>query len=290
MHPDATTITIYTDGSGIESKIGAAMYNSSTNEVNHQYLGSETQFNVYTAELTVLNLAIKQLWNHSECLTGRIYTNSQASVKAIDHPRRQSGQTIIKDILDNIDELVNEHKHLHIEVVWISGHAEIEGNEHVDAEAKKAAQDPTLSQLRNCKPLKSARARYIKTAAKKQWHIVWNENTKTATSLRRIIKGKYVKTGSALYNEIADPKSADNYEQALRTKSLPPSFRHQEHIILPMRIWKRDSGALSLRMPKIQRTEEEAQKGDWSRENAGVKTTRRYEGDKAQVRIYQCNR
>ena len=34
-------------------------------------------------------------------------------------------------------------------------------------------------------------------------------------------------------------------------------------------------------MPKIQRTKEEAQKGDWSRENAGDKTTRRHEVDKA---------
>ena len=61
------------------------------NEVSHQYFGNETEFNVYTAEFTVLHLAIKQLWNHSECLTGRIYMDSQASVKAIDHPRRQSG-------------------------------------------------------------------------------------------------------------------------------------------------------------------------------------------------------
>jgi ribonuclease HI len=80
--------------------------------------------------------------------------DSPASVRAIDHPRRQSGQTIIKDIFDNIDEITN--KHLHIEIIWIPDHAEIEGNEHVDAEAKKVAQDPTLSQSHNYKPLKSA--------------------------------------------------------------------------------------------------------------------------------------
>src|SRR5208282_3143755 len=43
MHPDVIMITIYTDGSDIENKIGAAVYNSSTNEVNRQYLGSETE-------------------------------------------------------------------------------------------------------------------------------------------------------------------------------------------------------------------------------------------------------
>ena len=50
---------------------------------------------------------------------------------------------------------MNEHKHLHIEVIWTAGHTEIEGNEHVDVEAKNAAQDPTLSQLHNYKPLTS---------------------------------------------------------------------------------------------------------------------------------------
>ena len=186
------------------------------NKTSHQYLGNETQFNVYTAELTALHLAIKQLRNHGEYQTGRIYSDSQASVKAIDHPRKQSGQTIIKDILDSIDEVVNEHKHLKIEIVWIPGHAEIEGNEHADAEAKKAAKDPTLSQAHNYKPLKSARARYIKTTAKKQWLTIWNGITKTANSLRQIMKGKYRKTGSALYNEIKDRNSAAKIAQ-LRT-------------------------------------------------------------------------
>ena len=186
------------------------------NEVSHQYLGSETQFNVYTAELKALHLAIEQLRNHGEYLIGRIYSDSQASIKAIDHPRRQSGQTIIKDILDSIDEVVNEHKHLQIEIIWIPGHAEIEGNEHADAEAKEAAKDPTLSRTHNYKPLKSARARYIKTTAKKQWLTIWNGNTKTANSLRRIMKGKYTKTGPALYNEIENRNSAAKIAQ-LRT-------------------------------------------------------------------------
>ena len=67
-------------------------------------------------------------------------------------------------------------------------------------EAKRAALDPSLSRSHNYKPLKSARARYIKAAAKKQWQTIWSENTKTAASLKRIIKGKYSKAGPALYN------------------------------------------------------------------------------------------
>ena len=210
---DTMTVTIYTDGLGIEGKIGAAAYNSATNEVSHQHLGSEMQFNVYTAELTALHLAVKQLRNHCECWICRIYTDSQAAIKAIDHPQRQSGQTIIKDILGSIDEVVNEHPHLQIEIVWIPGHAEIEGNERADTEAKKAATVPTLSQPHNYRPLKSARARYIKAAAKKQWEKAWSENIKTSAAFRRITKGKYAKTGPKLYNEIENRNGAAKIAQ-----------------------------------------------------------------------------
>jgi hypothetical protein len=58
-HLDTTTMTIYIDGSDIENKIGAAAYIIMINEAGHQYLGNETQFNVYTAELTAVHLAIK---------------------------------------------------------------------------------------------------------------------------------------------------------------------------------------------------------------------------------------
>ena len=109
---------------------------------------------------------------------------------------------------DSIDEIISEHTHLQFEIIWIPGHAEIEGNELVDIEAKKAAIEPTLSQPYNYKPLKSAQARHIKAEAKKQWQIIWNKNTKTATALRRVMKGKHAKIGPALYNGIADRNGA----------------------------------------------------------------------------------
>jgi ribonuclease HI len=49
---------------------------------------------------------------------------------------------MIKEILDNIDRVANEYKHLQIKIVWIPSHSE--GNERADAEAKKAAKDPRI--------------------------------------------------------------------------------------------------------------------------------------------------
>ena len=69
---------------------------------------------------------------------------------------------------------MNEYTYLKIEIIWIPGHAEIEGNEIADTEAIRQRRTP-LSQLCNYKPLKSARARYIKAAAKKQWQTAWSQ-------------------------------------------------------------------------------------------------------------------
>jgi ribonuclease HI len=41
---------------------------------------------------------------------------------------------------------MDEKSHLSITIIWIPGHAEIEGNERADLEAKKAARNLTLSQ------------------------------------------------------------------------------------------------------------------------------------------------
>lgn len=106
---DGATTAIYTDGSGIEGKIDAAAYNTTTDRVSHLHLGSEKQYNVFTGELAAMQLAVEMLrgdW-HDTC---RIYSDSQAAVKAIDRPRRQSGQAVIKEILDSIDEVIHEYR------------------------------------------------------------------------------------------------------------------------------------------------------------------------------------
>ena len=153
-------------------------------------------------ELTPLQLVVETLRDNHERTEWRIFTDSQSAIKAINSPHQQSGQAIIKDFLDYIDDINDKYPHLRIKRIWIPGHTMIDGNERADAEAKKAATHPSTSRPYNHKPLKSARIRIIKETARKQWDKEWNENTKTAKALRRIIKRKGVKTGPKLYNEI----------------------------------------------------------------------------------------
>ena len=109
-------------------------------------------------------------------------------MKAIDKPRRQSGQAIIKELLDTIDKVSREHPQLRIIITWIPGHYEIEGNERADTEAKKAATDPTLSAPFKYNSLKSARVRNIKADIKDQWQKEWKGDIRTTTTLRHITK------------------------------------------------------------------------------------------------------
>lgn len=215
--PDASVATLYTDGSGTDMRVGAAAYSQTSGKVSHHHLGGEGQFNVYTAEITAMHLAIERLWDHETHPKCRIFTDSQAAIKAIERPQRQSGQSTIKGLLDSIDETCSQ-AHTHVEIMWIPGHSEIQGNERADAEAKKAATASNLTQLPRQRPLKSARARYIKAAAREQWRAAWNGGSKTAKALRHItkIKRRGDKVGPKLYNGIKNRSTAAMITQ-LRT-------------------------------------------------------------------------
>src|SRR5437763_6116229 len=97
-----TTAHIYTDGFGINERIGAAMYSHTDHHVEQRYLGTSSVSLVYAGELEAIHMAI----THAKDLTqmeSRIFSDSQAAMKSLAKPKRQSGQAIIKRILDEID-------------------------------------------------------------------------------------------------------------------------------------------------------------------------------------------
>jgi hypothetical protein len=54
QYENSTAIIIYTDGSGIKSEIGVVIYDTIINEVVHQHLGKDIQYNVFMMELAAL--------------------------------------------------------------------------------------------------------------------------------------------------------------------------------------------------------------------------------------------
>ena len=212
-------MTIYTDGSGINGMIGAAIYNATTDETKHQHLGNELRFNVYAGELTALHMGITQ-WQVSDYLRCRIFTDSQAAGTSICQPWRQSGQKLIAPIVDIVDSLIAQSPQRQLEIIWIPGHHGIVGNERADAGAKQAALDPIIGRPFNHGSLKSCRAQYIKALAKINWEKEWTENTKTARQLRRILVTDEDKRGTKLYYNMANRRISSKLAQ-LRTGHCP---------------------------------------------------------------------
>jgi ribonuclease HI len=68
-----------------------------------------------------------------------VFTDNQSVIQAVDAPKRQSGQYIIEEILDTIDEIHELAATRTIHIEWVPGHKNIEGNEQADQAAKAAA-------------------------------------------------------------------------------------------------------------------------------------------------------
>jgi len=174
---------IYTDGSGIQKKIGAATFEPTTNVATQQHLGSETYFNVFAAEVSALATAaqIIQQQNPLKQNASIIFTDSQATAKAVDNPWRQSGQLIIKKFLDVADKLKSLQS---IQVIWIPGHEGIDGNERADEKAKEAAVNPPPSQATpKHLPMKAALVQHIKSNGKREWENKWKKGGPSAIKL-----------------------------------------------------------------------------------------------------------
>lgn len=134
-------LPIYTDGSGINGKIGASAVTASISD--QAYLGPDTQYTVFAGELYGILLALHiayfiiQIEKRTNTKTPIIYTDNQAALKKMSTPNNGGpGQSIMRKIVSQIDRL--KHQQIPVEFHWIPAHENIERNEAADRAAKLA--------------------------------------------------------------------------------------------------------------------------------------------------------
>ena len=145
---DKADVKIFTDGSGMEGKIGASavLYRQGRPKSSLRYqLGSNRHHTVYEGEgigAVLGTRLIKKEWGiRSAC----IYIDNQASITAMTLTKPNPGHYIFDVFHNTIMALQKEHNGIKIKVKWVPGHKGVEGNERADEEAKKAITEGSSS-------------------------------------------------------------------------------------------------------------------------------------------------
>ena len=117
--------------------IGAAIYNQTLNQSEQQHLEHQSRYNLYAVELWAINMAIS-CWTRIRDLhsTYCIYTDSQAACASIRKLKHQSGQSILAEILNQINNIAPQYN---LSIIWVPEHEGISENEKADEVTMAAA-------------------------------------------------------------------------------------------------------------------------------------------------------
>ncbi|OQD73321.1 hypothetical protein PENANT_c211G00669, partial [Penicillium antarcticum] len=192
-------LIVYTDGSGIEGRMGAAVVVDLEDHVAHSQMGDENTTTVYAAELHAIEMALDSVLNSTEPWAAQarnglvIFADSQAALKALRRPRMPSGQIYLIGCLDLIHQLAE--RGIRTELRWIPAHQGVMGNETVDQHAKEAAHKPNDLQHPHNRYIRLAAAtkRRFRQEAKLEWERMW-ASKKTSRPTKRLIETPHKKT------------------------------------------------------------------------------------------------
>ena len=160
-------------------------------------MGTDDTHIVYAAELMAIQMAVTLFEKKiNEYVNVHIFSDSQAAIQAIESPKRQSGQYIIKGTLDKIDSIHKIKSSGNVYIEWISGHKNVQGNELADQAAKIAT---TPKNTRSITRMKSAQNRSIRATMKINWETEWKTDQENARHLRKMSKYPGTVTGLKLY-------------------------------------------------------------------------------------------
>ncbi|XP_069361305.1 uncharacterized protein [Maniola hyperantus] len=127
---------IYTDGSKLEGKVGAALtWWEEGREIKHALYTLDPACTVFQAELYALHRAVL-LAKQSELPVVNIMSDSRSSLELLENPK--TTHPLARKILDNLREIHQDNRD--VRLFWIRAHIGTPGNERADELAKAASQ------------------------------------------------------------------------------------------------------------------------------------------------------
>ena len=143
MNADQSDIRIFADGSGLDGQAGAAaaLYRGTQPpKVLRYHIGPLTKHTTPDSEAIGVILAMHLLQDEQNFTSASISIDNQSVISATAIRKPRAGQHLILGFMEMADELLRRAgPDPRLELRWISGHSGVEGNELVDAEAKKAS-------------------------------------------------------------------------------------------------------------------------------------------------------
>ena len=188
-------ISVYTDGSSVNSHVGAAAVRPSTGRSRSTYMGSSLAMTVHVAELQGINLALSMAHEDTEgSAVGQqvaIWTDSQAAIRSLGRSEGRSGAYILKQIVQRIQSL-QERGHA-VTVRWIPSHQSITGNVEADISAKEAtgwrSDGPTGPRgdppEEHCQ-LQATMKSWCRRKSDERWQATWHAETKGRVTYRYV--------------------------------------------------------------------------------------------------------
>ncbi|XP_059147673.1 uncharacterized protein LOC131935300 [Physella acuta] len=165
----ANSLTIYTDGSKINEKVGAGFL---IPHLNHSKSFRLTDgASIFTAELTAILMALEYTPTTPHTSIS-ILSDSLSALQAI-----KGGECCREDIVEEILQKCSELKQRgrSVQMIWIPSHIGIQGNENADKAAKKGVESSAIVKTGiGYSEMKAT----IKKQIKEEWIQKWNASNK----------------------------------------------------------------------------------------------------------------
>ncbi|KJZ69201.1 hypothetical protein HIM_11401 [Hirsutella minnesotensis 3608] len=153
-------------------------------------LGTAEEQNPYTAELAAIAMALMCTPTDLPCREVTVVTSSRSALQVIRHPRRQSGQGIIRQVYDHVNRLVR--RGWSVSFIWAPAKdVRLAWASAAKTAAKKATQAGAVAEKPSCR----AKSTTLRLALARQQRDQLPENVgKHSKRVDRALPGKHTRT------------------------------------------------------------------------------------------------